>query len=175
MSNRDDKGRFIKGHKVNVGKQNALGHHSVLSLEIREKRSASMKGKTSNSKGKKWSQESREKFSLLFRDNNGHNWQGGIEQVNRKERGRIEFRLWREGIYSRDNWTCQKCRVRGYKLHPHHIRNFSQYPELRFVIDNGITFCKGCHLEFHKIYGWKNNTPEQVNKFIEDRSLWIAP
>jgi len=80
----------------------------------------------------------------------------------------IDFRLWRESVFARDNFTCQKCSDRGGNLHPHHIKNFAQFQELRFAIDNGITFCKECHRIFHKKYGIKNNTQEQINEFLMD-------
>ena len=75
------------------------------------------------------------------------------------------MRLWREAVFARDNWTCQKTKIRGDELIAHHIQNFSDFPELRFAIDNGITFSKEAHFEFHKIYGYKNNTKEQVDEF----------
>ncbi len=95
-----------------------------------------------------------------------HLWKGGITSKTEKIRKSIEFRLWRESVFARDNWICQKCQERGDKLHPHHIQNFAQYPELRFAIDNGITFCKKCHKVFHKKYGFRNNTREQLKKFL---------
>ena len=80
------------------------------------------------------------------------NWQGGTTLENDKIRHSIEYRLWREAVFARDNWTCQKCEERGIELHPHHIQNFADYPELRFAIDNGITLSEKAHKEFHKIY-----------------------
>ena len=99
------------------------------------------------------------------------NWRGGTTPKNKIIRCSIESRLWRESVFAKDNWTCQKCGARNGNgkeicLHPHHIKNFAEYPELRFAIDNGITFCKKCHEEFHKRYGRKNNTKKQVEEFI---------
>jgi len=94
-------------------------------------------------------------------------WKGGITPENMKIRKSIEYRLWREAVFARDNWTCQKYGIQGGKLHPHHIYNFADYPELRFAIDNGITLSKKAHQEFHKIYGKRNNTKSQLEEFLK--------
>ena len=83
-------------------------------------------------------------------------------------RGRIEYRLWREAVFARDGWICQKCKEKGIYLHPHHILNFSIWVGFRFAIDNGITFCQNCHKLFHKKYGVKNNTKEQLEEFLNN-------
>ena len=98
---------------------------------------------------------------------NSNNWKGGITPENIKIRTSIEFSLWRESVFARDNWTCQKYGIKGGKLHSHHIKNFAQFPELRLAIDNGITLSDKAHRKFHKIYGRKNNTKEQLIKFLE--------
>jgi len=83
------------------------------------------------------------------------NWKGGISKINEKERTLIEYRLWRESVFARDHWTCQKCSKKGEYLEAHHIKSFANYPKLRFAIDNGITLCKKCHKETDN-YGGKN-------------------
>jgi len=94
------------------------------------------------------------------------NWQGGITPQNTKIRNSIETSLWREAVFTRDNWVCQKCKIKGGKLHPHHICNFADYPELRLAINNGVTLCRKCHLKFHKKYGKKQNTKKQLKEFL---------
>ena len=94
------------------------------------------------------------------------NWKGGITPENAKIRTSIEYRLWREAVFARDNWTCQKYGIKGGKLHAHHILDFSEHSELRTSISNGITLSDKAHKEFHKKYGKTNNTREQLEEFL---------
>lgn len=111
------------------------------------------------------------KPNLKMRGQNHPLWKGGITPENHKIRTSIEFELWRQSVFSRDNWTCQKYGIKGGKLHAHHIQNFAQYPELRFAIDNGTTLSEKAHKEFHKKYGIKNNTKEQLVEFLNSEGL----
>lgn len=94
------------------------------------------------------------------------NWKGGVTPVHNKIRRSIESKLWIQSVFARDGYICQKTGVKGGKLTAHHILNFAQYPELRFAIDNGITLSIESHNLFHKIYGKKNNTQEQLSEFL---------
>lgn len=90
-------------------------------------------------KGSHLTKESRLKISKAFLGEKSNGWKGGITPENIKIRTGIEIRLWREAVFARDNWTCQKTKVKGCKLHSHHIQNFADFPLQRFAIDNGIT------------------------------------
>ena len=76
------------------------------------------------------------------------NWQGGISCENHQARNTQELKNWRRAVYQRDNYTCQRCGVKGtrkHRLNAHHIKPFAKYPELRFEVSNGITLCYNCH------------------------------
>ena len=73
-----------------------------------------------------------------------HNWKGGISTDDRKERMRFRHLL-QEQIFIRDNYTCQVCQEVGGKLQVDHIKKWSDYPELRFELDNCRTLCMACH------------------------------
>jgi len=75
------------------------------------------------------------------------NWKG-----NGSDRYKSEYKVWRKSVYERDNYTCQGCGIRGCKLNAHHIKEWCNYKELRFDVDNGVTLCHDCHKKTHN-YG----------------------
>jgi len=173
-------GSFKKGHTP--------------SLESRKKMSIARKGNPKKGdfekghipwiKGRKHSAETRLKISIALKGKphrgkfkKGHKgfgisgerhyrWNGGITPEYRKIRASEDFKLWRGAVFERDDWICRKCLKKGGKLHPHHIKNFADYLELRFAIDNGITFCQECHYGFHKKYGQTKTNKKQLKEFL---------
>jgi hypothetical protein len=134
-------------------------------------------------KGRKITEEARKKMSLSKKGkipknleqlnankfgSNNPAWRGGITKKNYRLRRNKEFKLWRKAIFERDDFTCQKCGILGGVLNPHHLLNFSDFKELRYAIDNGITLCSRCHKGFHNKYGYRNNTREQIEEFIKN-------
>ena len=98
-------------------------------------------------------------------------WRGGITPLHIKIRKSIEGRSWVQSVFARDGYTCKKTGVKGGKLTAHHVLNFSNHPEVRFAIDNGITLSIESHKEFHKKYGKENNTREQLLEFLSKKDL----
>lgn len=81
---------------------------------------------------------------------NHWNWKGGKSKENHLLRNSAKMKDWRKYIFERDHFTCQNCGKYGGKLNAHHIKKFSEYPLLRFDVNNGITLCKSCHIKLHK-------------------------
>lgn len=87
---------------------------------------------------------------------------------NRYVLGGTSSKNWRKAIYDRDDYTCKLCGVRGAELNAHHLYSWGWHVDKRFDLDNGITLCKNCHEDFHKVYGFGDNTPEQFRQFQEE-------
>jgi len=142
------------------GKNHPLyGKH--LSKKWKENISKATKGKNKGARFspktefKKGDQKNIKAYSFPKGEGNP-SWKGGIL---RSERQRImktdEYKKWRNGVFKRDNYVCQICGKRGNKLQADHIKRFSDYPELRFKLDNGRTLCVSCHI-LTPNYGNKN-------------------
>lgn len=71
------------------------------------------------------------------------NWQGGISSD--REKLRVKFRPIRKAVLLRDDNTCQVCHIQNQNMHVDHIRSWSNYPELRFDVNNCRTLCVPCH------------------------------
>jgi len=76
-------------------------------------------------------------------------WKDGKSLERQRGRDSSELASWRISVYVRDKHICQKCGAKE-NLNAHHIKHYSEYQELRFDIDNGITLCEVCHAKEHK-------------------------
>ncbi len=86
----------------------------------------------------------RRNISESKQGNRSHFWKGGVTETNRIIRGSFSYGIWRRGVLKRDNHTCVICGSKE-KIQADHIKPFSDYPELRFDIDNGRAICEPCH------------------------------
>lgn len=146
---------------ANIGKQHALGKHWKQSAETIAKRIKSRTGiksspetrkKLSEShKGYKMPESQRLKISIANRGENSYLWKGGVSKDHRKQYCSFEYRKWRRLVFERDNHTCQLCGDKtGGNLNAHHIKRYIDHPQLRFDVDNGVTFCEYCHRQIHR-------------------------
>lgn len=94
-----------------------------------------------------------DKDAIKSRSGKNHwNWKNGITNENHRIRQSSQYLDFKKRVLKRDKYLCQICGSKN-KLHVHHIKPFSQYPDLKFDVNNGITLCEKCHRKVHKKNG----------------------
>lgn len=145
--------------KISVGKK---GKH--LSTEHKRKIGEGNKGTTSWTRIKHHSENTKLKISKALKGINSPNWKGGITPITTMIRNSVKYKTWHQNILIRDNFTCQRCRIKGKKIEVHHKKSFVKLIEevKKYLplfdlyygamlynplwdLDNGITFCIECH------------------------------
>lgn len=149
--------KFTEEHKRKLSEAHKGKKQSQVT---KEKRSQSLKGKKRLPfseewkrkiglavKGRKHTEQTKRKLSEMNKGNKTNLWKGGISKHYKEGYWSLKYRLWRESVFQRDNYQCQKCGFRGNQgyLTAHHIKSWAKHPELRFDIHNGLTLCEGCH------------------------------
>lgn len=69
---------------------------------------------------------------------------------NSRARTSPKYDRWRDQVLARDYYICNDCFTQGLEVEAHHLFSFSEWEELRFDIDNGVTLCKEYHDKYKK-------------------------
>ena len=102
-------------------------------------------------KGIKKSEETKKKIGLGSKGEKSYRWIKDRSKLKKSENKQddIQYMYWRKEVRKRDYNKCRlsndKCNGR---IETHHIFDWINYPELRYIINNGITLCA-----FHHPYG----------------------
>lgn len=102
-----------------------------------------------------------------------HKYNPELTDADRASRRDLyEIIKWRNSVYERDSHTCIRCgKHSDGDLNAHHLEGYSQCVERRFVVSNGVTLCKKCHMEFHARVGYGNNTEVQFVEWMADYAV----
>lgn len=112
-------------------------------------------------------------FECGVKNRSGENhpdWNPSLTDEERLEnRKHPEYKEWRLKVYERDKYTCQCCGDnKGHNLNAHHLDSHDWAIDKRTDVDNGITLCDICHTDFHKLYGYGDNTREEFEEYMQD-------
>lgn len=162
----DAKKKISQGHKLNPSKF----WQGKKRPEIGKKISAKLKGR-------KLSIERRIAISKSAVRGKDHKWwRGGITKLYAEVRHCLEYKLWREAVFKRDDYICVFCSYgKGHILEADHIIPFSKLihdftiktlteakkcKEL-WNIENGRTLCRACHkkTETYLNKRWRDSAP----------------
>ncbi len=141
--------------KISLAKIGKPSHNKGkrMSEESRKKMSLARLGKSPWNKGLKRPEMSGEKHPMFgkkrpeFSGENHPRWIIDRSLVKRRqERNNPEYKQWRQSVWLRDNFKCKIANPScSGKIEAHHILGWSQYPELRYEVNNGITLCHTHH------------------------------
>jgi len=131
------KGKILSlEHKNNISKGNKGKHGHSVSLSAREKIRQFNLGK---------------KYTIHTRNKMSNSQTSRYNKIGRKIYKRSfhvrdkQYLKWRSDVFTRDNWTCMTCGVRGCYLEAHHIKSWTHFMDLRYKLENGVTLCLECH------------------------------
>lgn len=95
-------------------------------------------------------------------------WRSDLTPEERENRRDMhQHNMWREKVFARDKYTCQKCGDnKGRNLNAHHIVPHSKDKSIAWELSNGITLCKTCHYDFHNSYGYTKCTADDLAEYL---------
>ena len=82
----------------------------------------------------------------------------------------IDSKAWRkkrEYILRRDGYQCQYCKRYGRRREAtevHHIKHYSEFPELGLVDENLVSLCHACHNKQHPEKGGARRYDRRVSR-----------
>jgi len=159
------KKEFSEEHKQRISKANTGEGNGMWG----RKHSATTKDKIRKKRlGKKLSAKTKAKLSRRLRGKGNPRWKNGLTEIGSRIRNSYKYKEWRQAIFVRDNFTCQKCGKHGGDLEVHHIKPFrdllkevKEHLPLFDLYDgallysplwekeNGMTLCKKkCHKRY---------------------------
>lgn len=114
---------------------------TMTSVPFSDERKSRMKGRSGTGpKSEAWKARASERF----RGASNPMWKGGVTPANKAGRTTWNYRRWRLAVFERDGHACRMCGT-THSLVAHHLAAYTDHPELRTELDNGMTLCRSCH------------------------------
>jgi len=149
-------------------------------INAESKKKSYADGRIPFNRGIKFSEEHKQKMAVSKIGKNNPKWKGGITQLYNQERKINNYKivLWRKQILFRDDFTCQNpncphcLNVKTLSVVAHHIKSFHNFRNLRYKIENGITYCKKYHDSLpKKPFNDGTKSVSEINKMSDKQKL----
>ena len=151
---------IIIGHGNYCSKSCSKKGKIPLNLKIAQAKSPIKKGNTLATclKGRKrppfsdkWKKNMSDSHKGIYARDKHPNWKGGITGELQLLRHTKEYDEWRFKVYRKYYYHCIECKKHcSNNIVAHHTKDFKNYPEIRFDVNNGVVMCRKCHLLLHK-------------------------
>lgn len=90
---------------------------------------------------------------------------------NHKIRISPSYKLFRNTVLARDDYTCQICGSTG-DVEAHHLYSFETTPAFRLNPNYAVCLCKKCHEQYHEIISDNHNiNPRSLRKFRREKQF----
>jgi len=90
-----------------------------------------------------------------------------VDEVVKDPRQDVRTKAWNGAVKLKDGFKCRRCGSDS-RLNAHHIIPICAEPQLAFDINNGISLCERCHVDFHSKYGNLNIGHFECYEFIRN-------
>lgn len=154
----ETRNKISKSHKGrdtwNKGKRGVYSEEHLKKLSIAHTGNKHSLGHVLWNKGKHWSDEAKEKMRQAHLGEKSYRYIKDRSKLKKSDNRKKDYayKEWRKKIYNRDSHKCRlissECKGR---IEAHHIFGWTDYPELRYIENNGICVCI-----FHHPHGRKN-------------------
>lgn len=136
----------LKEHNISLDGYESGGHRRKPGREFSKKHLSNLRKAAKARRG------------VYVGEKNPH-WKGGLTGESQRKRSTGEYRDWKRLSLERAGFQCEKCGVEQestceccgtvIKLHVHHIKKVSEFPDLIHDPDNSLVLCPKCHFKEH--------------------------
>lgn len=81
-----------------------------------------------------------------------------------------ELKAWKLSVHKKDNCECFVCGCKD-DLNAHHIYQWADNRDIRFLVENGITLCREHHVQVHKMYKSGTLSSEELWQMVYGNTL----
>ena len=93
-----------------------------------------------------------------------------MKKISGRFRQKLDLSIkWKEAVHDKDGWHCAICGS-AYDLDAHHIYGKQAFPEWRYVIENGLTVCRLCHIDIHN---GKIDIEKYIGRTLRDLRIFL--